>query len=76
MEKVKAILESRTLEELVKDFEATETTNDINIYQVRGWLMDEIQKGEIRSWLKNIPLAQAKHDLEEIEPIDTDTVAI
>ena len=44
MEKVKAILKSRTLEELVKDFEATETTNDINIYQVRGWLMDEIQK--------------------------------
>ena len=44
MEKVKAILESRTLEELAKDFEATEAINDIDISQVRGWLKDEIQK--------------------------------
>ena len=36
----------------------------------------EIYEGEIRSWLKNIPLAQAKQDLEEIEPIDTEPLVI
>ena len=43
---------------------------------LQSYGIGEIQKGEIRSWLKNIPLEQAKQDLEEIEPIDTDTVAV
>ena len=42
MENVKAILRTRTLEQLVMDFEATTENNDPAIYEVRGWLMDEI----------------------------------
>lgn len=41
--KARAIIASRTTEQLVNDFEATETSNDPNVYIVRGWLMDELE---------------------------------
>ena len=44
MEKAMEILKSRTLEELVNDFESTTDIENENIYTVRGWIMDEIQK--------------------------------
>lgn len=37
-------LESRTLEQLVDMFEETTTINEEEVYSVRGWLMDEIEK--------------------------------
>ena len=40
--------------------------------ELQSYGIGEIQKGEIRSWLKNIPLDQAKQDLEEIEEIPTE----
>ena len=42
--KAMELLRTRTLEELVADFEATTNNNDKNIYTVRGWLMDAIQE--------------------------------
>ena len=44
MEKAMEILKSRTLEELVNDFEATTDNNDSSIYEVREWLMKEIER--------------------------------
>ena len=38
------ILKNRTLEELVNDFEATTDNNDPSIYEVREWLMKEIER--------------------------------
>lgn len=37
-------LESRTLEQLVDMFEETTKINEEEVYSVRGWLMDEIEK--------------------------------
>ena len=37
-------LGSRTLEQLVDMFEETTTINEEEVYSVRGWLMDEIEK--------------------------------
>ena len=44
MEKAMEILKNRTLEELVNDFEATTDNNDPSIYEVREWLMKEIER--------------------------------
>ena len=44
MEKAIEILKTRTLEELVTDFESTTDIINENIYSVRGLLMNEIQK--------------------------------
>lgn len=37
-------LEDRTLEQLVDMFEETAKIDEDGIYDVRGWLMDEIEK--------------------------------
>lgn len=37
-------LEGRTLEQLVDMFEETAKIDEDGIYDVRGWLMDEIEK--------------------------------
>lgn len=37
-------LESRTLEQLVEMFEETTKINEEEVYSVRGWIMDEIEK--------------------------------
>lgn len=37
-------LEERTLKQLVDMFEETATIDEDGIYNVRGWLMDEIEK--------------------------------
>ena len=42
MEKAKEILQSMTLMDLIDEWELTTTISDPAIYEVRGWLMDEI----------------------------------
>ena len=44
MEKAMEILKNRTLEELVSDFEATTDNNEPSIFEVREWLMNEIER--------------------------------
>ena len=49
------------------DWDDTMLENSVEMFNMllQSYGIGEIQKGEIRSWLKNIPLAQAKQDLEE-----------
>ena len=42
--KARKLISQRSTKQLIEDFEATETNNDINISIVRGWLMDELEK--------------------------------
>ena len=44
MEKAMEILKNRTLEELVSDFETTTDNNEPSIFEVREWLMKEIER--------------------------------
>lgn len=46
MEKVKALMASRSMEDLVKDFEATEKEERMTeeLAMVRGWIMDELER--------------------------------
>lgn len=54
MEKAKEILQSMTLMDLLDEWELTTNNNDPAIYEVRGWLMDEIESREpegFNKWL-------------------------
>lgn len=42
--RAKEILSNQTLGDLLDEWELTTTINDSNIYRVRGWLMDELEK--------------------------------
>ena len=42
--KARYMIAQRTTEEIVTDFETTEKINMPEIYRVRGWLMDELEK--------------------------------
>ena len=45
MEKVKALMASRSMEDLVKDFEVTEDMQiSCELAEVRGWIMDELER--------------------------------
>ena len=45
MEKVKALMASRSMEDLVKDFEVTEEMQiSCELAEVRGWIMDELER--------------------------------
>lgn len=45
MEKVKALMASRSMEDLVKDFEVTEAMQiSCELAEVRGWIMDELER--------------------------------
>ena len=47
-------LKQMSLSQLLDLWELTETNNDINIYDVRGWLMDEIKSRNpagVDAWL-------------------------
>lgn len=46
MEKAKEILSSMTMMDLIDEWELTTNNNDPAIYEVRGWIMDEIQRRE------------------------------
>lgn len=55
MEKAKEILQSMTLMDLIDEWELTTNNNDPAIYEVRGWLMDEIERREpegFNAWLE------------------------
>ena len=55
MEKVREILESMTLMDLIDEWELTTTISDPAIYEVRGWLMDEIERREpegFNAWIE------------------------
>ena len=59
--KARKLIGARSTENLVSDFEATETSSDPNIYIVRGWIMDELQK-------RNAEAFDAWIDSEEESP--------
>ena len=42
--RARKIIAKLTLEKLLDQWELTATTKDENIYIVRGWLMDELEK--------------------------------
>lgn len=45
MEKVKVLMASRSMEDLVKDFEVTEDMQiSCELAEVRGWIMDELER--------------------------------
>jgi hypothetical protein len=45
MEKVRALMASRSMEDLVKDFEVTEEMQiSCELAEVRGWIMDELER--------------------------------
>lgn len=45
MEKVKTLMASRSMEDLVKDFEVTEEMQtSCELAEVRGWIMDELER--------------------------------
>lgn len=45
MEKVKALMASRSMEDLVKDFEVTEDMGiSCELAEVRGWIMGELER--------------------------------
>ena len=54
MEKAREILSSMTMMDLIDEWELTTNNNDPAIYEVRGWIMDEIQRREpegFNAWL-------------------------
>ena len=60
-QKARYLLTLRTTEQLIGDFEATETVNDSAIYMVRGWLMDELES-------RNAQAFEAWIDSDEVSP--------
>lgn len=46
------ILSSATMADLIDEWELTTTSNDPAIYEVRGWLMDEIERREPEGYNK------------------------
>lgn len=42
--KARAIIAAQSTARLIEQFELTELVNGSNVYTVRGWLMDELQK--------------------------------
>lgn len=55
-------LESRTLEQLVDMWEETETISENEIYAVRGWLMDEIEKRNSKGFDEWLSLEEPKDE--------------
>ena len=43
-EKAQALIAKQTTNDLITQFELTETVNSAEVYIVRGWLMDELEK--------------------------------
>lgn len=43
-QKARELISNLTLAELLDEWELTTNNNDPDIYTVRGWLMDELQK--------------------------------
>lgn len=53
MEKVKALMASRSMEDLVKDFEVTEDMQiSCELAEVRGWIMDELERRDEEAFWK------------------------
>jgi hypothetical protein len=51
-QKARKLIASRSTENLIKDFELTETNNDPYIPTVRGWIMDELEKRDAEAFEK------------------------
>ena len=54
MEKARVTLSNMTMMDLIDQWELTTNINDPAIYEVRGWIMDEIQRREpegFNAWL-------------------------
>lgn len=48
--KARKLIAARNIENLIADFEATETNKDPHIYIARGWIMDELQKRDAEAF--------------------------
>ena len=44
VEKAQALLAAQTTQDLILQFELTETVESSEVYTVRGWIMDELEK--------------------------------
>ena len=53
MNKVRALMASRSLADLVKDFEVTEEMQiSCELAEVRGWIMDELERRDEEAFWK------------------------
>lgn len=43
-QRARKLIASRTMEQLITNFEITETLNGSEVPMVRGWIMDELEK--------------------------------
>ena len=50
--KARDLIASRTIEELVRDFETTEYLNTPEVPMIRGWMMDELEKRDAEAFVK------------------------
>ena len=48
--KARKLIEGRTMEQLVTDFETTENLNTPEVPMVRGWYMDELEKRDNKAF--------------------------
>ena len=51
-ERARFLIAHRTMEQLIEDFEITETNNDPYIPTVRGWIMDELENRDAEAFDK------------------------
>lgn len=51
-ERARFLISHRTMEQLIEDFEITETNNDPYIPTVRGWIMDELESRDAEAFDK------------------------
>lgn len=55
--KARDLIAKRSTKQLIEDFEATDKIKDENIYTVRGWLMDELEKRDAKAyteWIESL----------------------
>ena len=63
--KAQEILRKRSTKELIRDFLATNLINDPDIYTVRGWIMDELERRDPEAYAAWIDGPGRDEDLEQ-----------
>lgn len=55
--KARKLIEGRTTEQLITDFETTENLNTPEVPMIRGWYMDELEKRDpeaFEAWIDSL----------------------
>lgn len=50
--KARKMISTRSIEDLIRDFEITEIINTPEVPMVRGWYMDELEKRDSEAFVK------------------------